>query len=262
MYFLLHKKKRRRRNTGLFDTNEYFLFFQKTHFTYSTYLRIFFFFHFTKIVIIIYILFFLLNFSPPNKNERGTRDDSIFLFYASPQCLCTFLFSLFFSNRATRCNVSQRSQFRRKNEQRILSVDASEIPGKISHTALNISRSPRVRQRKREREKQRRYIVPRFYQRNVPITLVQKSNFLFLDSHFFESIRSSFSIDRFERTKGEKSNEEDADLSYAWQHLRLVRGHISPPESFPPAARKLVARFPLHLPLHPTVTNLLFAITF
>lgn len=138
-------KKKRRRNTGIFDTNEYFLFFQKTHFTYSTYLRIFFFFHFTKIVTIIYILFLPSNFSPPNKNEQG--HEMILRFYFSlPQCLCT-IFSLFFSNRATRCNVSQRSQFRRKNEQRILSVDASEIPGKISHTALNVSRSPRVRQR-------------------------------------------------------------------------------------------------------------------
>lgn len=93
-------KKKRRRNTGIFDTNEYFLFFQKTHFTYSTYLRIFFFFHFTKIVTIIYILFLPSNFSPPNKNERGTRDDSPFLFFSSTVFMHNF-FSLFFESRNT-----------------------------------------------------------------------------------------------------------------------------------------------------------------
>lgn len=190
---------------------------------------------------------------------RDTRwfSVSIFLFYASPQCLCTIfsLFSPFFSNRATRCGVSQRSQFRRKTN----FIDRCiRNPGKNFSHCLK-PRSPRVRRREKDRE-QWRYIIPRFYQRNVSITLVRKSNFIFFDSHFFEHrsiFVSSKKIVQAGKGKERKErevhrNEEDADLSYAWPHLRLVRGYILPPESFPPAARKLVARFhPRFLPLHP-----------
>lgn len=180
---------------------------------------------------------------------RDTRwfSVSIFLFYASPQCLCT-IFSLFSPFFRIAQHVAAFHNDPNSVEKRILSIDASEIPEKISRTALNLARHVCAEERKTV---------------NSDVT----------SSHVFvrETFRSLFSKNRtsFFRTsidlrivqagKGKERkerevhrNEEDADLSYAWPHLRLVRGYILPPESFPPAARKLVARFhPRFLPLHP-----------
>lgn len=129
-------------------------------------------------------------------------------------------------------------------EKRILSIDASEIPGKISRTALNLARHVCAEERKTV---------------NSDVT----SSHVFIRETFrllSSKNRTSFSSKKIVQAgKGKERkerevhrNEEDADLSYAWPHLRLVRGYILPPESFPPAARKLVARFhPRFLPLHP-----------
>lgn len=156
-------------------------------------------------------------------------------------------FPLFFESRNTLLDAAFHND-PNSVEKRILSIDASEIPGKISRTALNLARHVCAEERKTvNSDVTSSYVFIRetfrslssknrtsFFQTSIDLRIVQAGK---------EKERKEREVHR---------NEEDADLSYAWPHLRLVRGYILPPESFPPAARKLVARFhPRFLPLHP-----------
>lgn len=185
----------------------------KDIFTYSTYLRgYFFFFYFTKIVIIIYIFFFLSNFSPPKTNKTMNEGHEMILrFYfsllrESAVFMHNFFsfFPLFFESRNTLLDAAQRSQFRRKTN----FIDRCiRNPGKNFSHCLK-PRSPRVRRREKDRE-QWRYIIPRFYQRNVSITLLQKSNFIFSTLIFSNIDRSSYRPKRSsKREKGRKERRE------------------------------------------------------
>lgn len=116
---------------------------------------IFFFFYFTKIVIIIYIFFFLSNFSPPKTNKTMNEGHEMILrFYfsllrESAVFMHNFFsfFPLFFESRNTLLDAAFHND-PNSVEKRILSIDASEIPGKISRTALNLARHVCAEERK------------------------------------------------------------------------------------------------------------------
>lgn len=179
-------------------------------------------------------------------------------YFSLPQCLCT-IFSLFFSNRATRCNVSQRSQFRRKNEQRILSVDAIRNPGKnFSHCLKRISLATCAPKRDSDVTSSHVFIRETFR------SLSSKNRTSFFSTLIFSNqfVRPFRSIDSKERKARKVTRRmpisptrgSTCDLSAAIFH-RPSHFH-RPRESW------WLAPPPPHLPLHPTVTNLLFAITF
>lgn len=113
-------------------------------------------------------------------------------------------FPLFFESRNTLLDAAFHND-PNSVEKRILSIDASEIPGKISRTALNLARHVCAEERKTVNS----YIIPRFYQRNVSITLLQKSNFIFSTLIFSNIDRSSYRSKRSsKREKGRKERRE------------------------------------------------------
>lgn len=139
------------------DTNEYFLFskLERHFYIFDLPSWIFFFFYFTKIVIIIYIFFFLSNFSPPKTNKTMNEGHEMILrFYfsllrESAVFMHNFFsfFPLFFESRNTLLDAAFHND-PNSVEKRILSIDASEIPGKISRTALNLARHVCAEERK------------------------------------------------------------------------------------------------------------------
>lgn len=256
IFFCTKKKKKKYRTFrherifSLFQTRKTFLHIR------PTFVDIFF-FYFTKIVIIIYIFFFLSNFSPPKTNKTMNEGHEMILrFYfsllrESAVFMHNFFsfFPLFFESRNTLLDAAFHND-PNSVEKRILSIDASEIPGKISRTALNLARHVCAEERKTVNSD---VTSSHVFIRETFRSLSSKNRTSFfrtsIDLRIVQKDRPS---GKREGKKGESRNEEDADLSYAWPHLRLVRGYILPPESFPPAARKLVARFhPRFLPLHP-----------
>lgn len=163
-------------------------------------------------------------------------------------------FPLFFESRNTLLDAAFHND-PNSVEKRILAIDASEIPGKISRTALNLARHVCAEERKTMNSD---VTSSHVFIRETFRSLSSKNRTSFFRLSFFRIsidlriVQKDRPSGKREGKKGESRNEEDADLSYAWPHLRLVRGYILPPESFPPAARKLVARFhPRFLPLHP-----------
>lgn len=156
--YIFFKQKKKKKKYRTFRHERIFSLFQtrKTFFTYSTYLRgYFFFFYFTKIVIIIYIFFFLSNFSPPKTNKTMNEGHEMILrFYFSllPESAVFMhnffsFFPLFFESRNTLLDAAFHND-PNSVEKRILSIDASEIPGKISRTALNLARHVCAEERK------------------------------------------------------------------------------------------------------------------
>lgn len=155
IFFCTKKKKKKYRTFrherifSLFQTRKTFLHIR------PTFVDIFFFFYFTKIVIIIYIFFFLSNFSPPKTNKTMNEGHEMILrFYfsllrESAVFMHNFFsfFPLFFESRNTLLDAAFHND-PNSVEKRILSIDASEIPGKISRTALNLARHVCAEERK------------------------------------------------------------------------------------------------------------------